>query len=156
MKACLFGSLEIVKLLVKHKANVNKETINNEHTPLSLACASGHVQIVEFLLLSEADPYHKLKDNSTMIIEAVKGGYTEVAKMLIDYPRSIIDRDANNCNNDISHQNGYQEPKNQTEMNNIHNDNLNVMKNSNGDEDVNVYLSNLTDFNEQGTFYMLF
>ena len=71
--------------IVFQGANVNKATTNNDHTPLSLACAGGHLTIVELLLQNKADPYHKLKDNSTMLIEAAKGGHTNVVSVLIDY-----------------------------------------------------------------------
>ena len=40
---------------------------------------------MELLLQNKADPYHKLKDNSTMLIEAAKGGHTNVVSVLIDY-----------------------------------------------------------------------
>ena len=42
------------------------------------------------LLQQGADPFHKLKDNSTMLIEAAKGGHTTVVQMLIDYPNSLV------------------------------------------------------------------
>lgn len=44
---------------------------------------------MELLLAHGADPYHKLKDNSTMLIEAAKGGHTGVVQLLLDYPTSI-------------------------------------------------------------------
>jgi ankyrin repeat domain-containing protein 17 len=56
-------------------ADVNRQTTNNDHTTLSLACAGGHQTVVELLLKSTADKYHKLKDNSTILLEAVKGGH---------------------------------------------------------------------------------
>ena len=93
-------------------------------TPVcSLACAGGHLAVVEVLLQQGADPFHKLKvcttvlcstgfewmnishekkdsrfftfiflvqDNSTMLIEAAKGGHTTVVQMLIDYPNSLV------------------------------------------------------------------
>merc|ERR1719250_595733 len=71
-------------------ADVNRQTTNNDHTPLSLACAGGHLAVVEVLLQQGADPFHKLKDNSTMLIEAAKGGHTTVVQMLIDYPNSLV------------------------------------------------------------------
>jgi ankyrin repeat protein len=42
-------------------ADVNKATTNNDHTVLSLACAGGHVAVVELLLKSGANASHKLK-----------------------------------------------------------------------------------------------
>lgn len=61
MKACRAGHLCTVKFLIQHKANVNKQTTNNDHTPLSLAAAGGHIAVVELLLANNANPFHKLK-----------------------------------------------------------------------------------------------
>lgn len=89
MKACRAGHNCTVKFLIQKGADVNRQTTNNDHTPLSLACAGGHQQVVELLLAHGADPFHKLKDNSTMLIEAAKGGHTGVVQLLLDYPTSI-------------------------------------------------------------------
>ena len=61
MKAVRAGHYCTAKFLISKGANVNKATTNNDHTPLSLACAGGHLAIVELLLQNKADPYHKLK-----------------------------------------------------------------------------------------------
>ena len=90
MKAARAGHLCTVQFLISRGADVNKQTTNNDHTPLSLACAGGHLNVVEVLLQQGADPYHKLKDNSTMLIEATKGGHTNVVQILIDYPNSLV------------------------------------------------------------------
>lgn len=45
---------------------MNRCTTNNEHTVLSLACAGGHLGIVELLLENGADPMHKLKGTLTV------------------------------------------------------------------------------------------
>lgn len=42
-------------------ADVNRATSTNDHTVLSLACAGGHLAVVELLLAHGADPAHKLK-----------------------------------------------------------------------------------------------
>ena len=42
-------------------ADVNRATSTNDHTVLSLACAGGHLAVVELLLAHGADPIHKLK-----------------------------------------------------------------------------------------------
>lgn len=44
-------------------ANVNRATANNDHTVVSLACAGGHLAVVELLLAHGADPTHRLKVN---------------------------------------------------------------------------------------------
>lgn len=90
MKACRAGHLCTVQFLISKTADINRVTANNDHTPLSLACAGGHLSVVELLLSNSADPFHKLKDNSTMVIEAAKGGHTTVVKLLLDYPHSVM------------------------------------------------------------------
>ncbi|XP_019763189.1 ankyrin repeat and KH domain-containing protein 1 isoform X1 [Dendroctonus ponderosae] len=90
MKACRAGHLCTVKFLIDKGANPRKQTTNNDHTPLSLACAGGHLPVVQLLLENNADPNHKLKDNSTMLIEASKGGHANVVQLLLDYPHSVM------------------------------------------------------------------
>ncbi|KAG8184302.1 hypothetical protein JTE90_008987 [Oedothorax gibbosus] len=90
MKAARAGHLCTVQFLISKGSNVNKQTTNNDHTPLSLACAGGHITVVELLLAHGADPTHKLKDNSTMLIEASRGGHTPVVQLLLDYPNSML------------------------------------------------------------------
>lgn len=48
-------------------ANVNRATANNDHTVVSLACAGGHLAVVELLLAHGADPTHRLKVSSGSI-----------------------------------------------------------------------------------------
>ena len=69
MKAVRAGHYCTAKFLISKGANVNKATTNNDHTPLSLACAGGHLAIVELLLQNKADPYHKLKVILTFFIQ---------------------------------------------------------------------------------------
>lgn len=61
MKAARAGHLCTVQFLISKGASVNRSTTNNEHTVLSLACAGGHLGVVELLLEHGADPMHKLK-----------------------------------------------------------------------------------------------
>ena len=68
MKAARAGHLCTVQFLISKGADVNRTTTNNDHTPLSLACAGGHISIVELHLQHGADPYHKLKVLSIIIL----------------------------------------------------------------------------------------
>lgn len=52
---CAFGYVYIVG------ANVNTCTTSNDHTVLSLACAGGHLSVVQYLLMQNADVGHMLK-----------------------------------------------------------------------------------------------
>uniref|UniRef100_A0A3Q2XHJ6 Ankyrin repeat and KH domain containing 1 n=1 Tax=Hippocampus comes TaxID=109280 RepID=A0A3Q2XHJ6_HIPCM len=89
MKAARAGHLCTVQFLISKGANVNRATANNDHTVVSLACAGGHLAVVELLLAHGADPTHRLKDGSTMLIEAAKGGHTNVVSYLLDYPNIL-------------------------------------------------------------------
>lgn len=92
MKAARAGHLCTVQFLISRGADVNRQTTNNDHTPLSLACAGGHQAVVELLLAHGSNPSHKLKDSSTMLIEASKGGHTNVVQLLLDYPHNMAPR----------------------------------------------------------------
>ncbi|CDR11282.1 unnamed protein product [Oncorhynchus mykiss] len=93
MKAARAGHLCTVQFLISKGglgANVNRATANKDHTVVSLACAGGHLAVVELLLAHGADPTHRLKDGSTMLIEAAKGGHTNVVSYLLDFPNNIL------------------------------------------------------------------
>lgn len=47
---------------------MNRATANNDHTVVSLACAGGHLAVVELLLAHGADPTHRLKVMHTLWI----------------------------------------------------------------------------------------
>uniref|UniRef100_A0A8C4MD75 Ankyrin repeat and KH domain containing 1 n=1 Tax=Equus asinus asinus TaxID=83772 RepID=A0A8C4MD75_EQUAS len=79
MKAARAGHLCTVQFLISK----GKEIV-------SLACAGGHLAVVELLLAHGADPTHRLKDGSTMLIEAAKGGHTNVVSYLLDYPNNVL------------------------------------------------------------------
>uniref|UniRef100_A0A0B7BHM0 Uncharacterized protein n=1 Tax=Arion vulgaris TaxID=1028688 RepID=A0A0B7BHM0_9EUPU len=90
MKAARAGHLCTVQFLISKGADVNRTTTSNDHTVLSLACAGGHLAVVELLLQHSADINHKLRDGSTMVIEAAKGGHTQVVKLLLEWPNRYL------------------------------------------------------------------
>lgn len=91
MTACKGGHFDTIQFLLLKNANVNKVSVNNNgRTALSFACAGGKYDIVILLLEYNADPYHESLDGSTMVIEAAKGGYTNIIKLLLNYPQSMI------------------------------------------------------------------
>jgi len=53
-------------------ADVNSNTTNNDHTVLSLACAGGHLSVVQYLLMQNADVGHVLKVNSCTLLVILK------------------------------------------------------------------------------------
>lgn len=89
MKAARAGHLNTVHVLVEHGADVNRATASNDHTALSLACVAGHKNVVQYLLMNNANYNYRLKDNSTMLIEAAKGGHVDIVKVLMDFSNGI-------------------------------------------------------------------
>lgn len=53
--------LKFIFTIMSAGANVNRATANNDHSVVSLACAGGHLAVVELLLAHGADPTHRLK-----------------------------------------------------------------------------------------------
>lgn len=91
MKACRDGYLHTVVLLVSGNADVNKVNNIDGHTPLSIACAAGRNDIVEYLLNNDADPFHKLSDGTTMVLLAAKRKHMHIVRMLTTNLTSITD-----------------------------------------------------------------
>ena len=85
MRAARQGHEHTVDFLIKAGADVNLYSENNEHTVLSFACQNGQLSVVQRLIQAGANPNAKLKDGSTMLIEAAKGGHTTVVTLLLDY-----------------------------------------------------------------------
>lgn len=47
---------------------MNRITVNSDHTVLSLACAGGHLAVVELLLAHGADPTQRLKVSGIFLL----------------------------------------------------------------------------------------
>jgi hypothetical protein len=94
------GHLDVVKMLLKHKANPNKiATLDRfkgydsfnfaNHTPLHQAALNGHASIVHTLLKHGADPNLVGDDPLTPLHLASKNGHDKVVRLLLDHGAKI-------------------------------------------------------------------
>ena len=78
------GHLDVVKVLVKHKADVNHTTRSNS-TPLRAACFDGHLDVVKYLMENGADITitSKFIDLNSCIQIASGNGHRHVVEYLL-------------------------------------------------------------------------
>ena len=76
------GCLDMVDLLVKYKADVNKRD-GNGATPLMAACREGHLEVVELLLASGANVDDDSNTQRTALHEATEGGHVDITELLL-------------------------------------------------------------------------
>lgn len=96
--AAAAGHINIVKLLVRHGANVNSTTKTNS-TPLRAACFDGHFEIVKYLVAHGADVEVANRHGHTcLMISCYKGNksYDKARESVIQF-RSLIFRSLQNC-----------------------------------------------------------
>jgi ankyrin repeat protein len=84
----------VVGLLLEKGANVEIPATGSGTSPLGLAAAFGHADLVELLLAHQADPEHKNLAGETALIEAAGAGYTKVITVLISHRAAINVADA--------------------------------------------------------------
>ncbi|KAF8788729.1 Poly [ADP-ribose] polymerase tankyrase like protein [Argiope bruennichi] len=83
--ACQQGHTDVVKVLIKHKANVDKMT-NAQHdklTPLMFASQKGHLDVVKLLIEHGAQVEMKDKKQRTALTHAVINGHAHVTSYLL-------------------------------------------------------------------------
>lgn len=80
MEAASAGHVDIIKLLLQHKADVNAQS-STGNTPLMYACAGGHVEAVRELLDKKANVEDHNENGHTPLMEAASAGHVEVAKV---------------------------------------------------------------------------
>ena len=79
------GHVEVVKVLLDNKANVNASRPTNGVTPLWIAAQEGHVEVVKLLLDNEADVnVSRHSDGDTPLFVAAQNGHLKVVKLLLD------------------------------------------------------------------------
>jgi ankyrin repeat protein/tetratricopeptide (TPR) repeat protein len=78
--AVMLGQTEIVKLLIRHGADVN--AAKDDMTPLHDAAHGGHREIARVLLAAGADPYARTGQGKTPLNLAVEQNQTKLYEML--------------------------------------------------------------------------
>uniref|UniRef100_A0A1L8DB34 Putative ankyrin repeat protein n=1 Tax=Nyssomyia neivai TaxID=330878 RepID=A0A1L8DB34_9DIPT len=86
--AAAAGHINIVKLLVKHGANVNSTT-RTKSTPLRAACFDGHYEIVEYLVLNGADIEMANRHGHTCLMIACYKGHLKIAVYLMSLGANV-------------------------------------------------------------------
>eukprot|EP01084_Bolivina_argentea_P018415 34291_1 len=74
--------LEIAKLLIKYKANINAKDSKNR-TALILASSNGHLKMVQFLLSLDIDINNKDVNQDDALSHSFRQGYSHVTKLLL-------------------------------------------------------------------------
>lgn len=75
------GELELVKILVQYKAQIDKTDSFNA-TALMAAADQGSAEVTAFLLASGADPKAKDNDGKDVLAHAREGGSSDVVKLI--------------------------------------------------------------------------
>jgi ankyrin repeat protein len=75
------GQLELVRILVKHKAQIDKPDSFNA-TPLMAAADQGSAEVTAFLLASGANPKAVDNDGKDVLAHARQGGSSDVVKLI--------------------------------------------------------------------------
>jgi ankyrin repeat protein len=83
--ACLFGHINLVNLFISMKVNLN-QVGRCGYTPLRIAAANGHTEIVELLIHAGA---HVDTTHNNSLVTASWNGYTNIAKILLDHHADV-------------------------------------------------------------------
>lgn len=89
--ACFRGFPKIVsRILQEKKADINKGTTENGNTPLYVACANNHKEVVKMLLENKADVDKCTTNNgASPLYLACENNNIEIAYILLDYDACI-------------------------------------------------------------------
>ncbi|MDR3646813.1 MAG: ankyrin repeat domain-containing protein [Candidatus Babeliales bacterium] len=83
--AVLGGFFKLVVILIKANKETRSATNEEGDTPLHLACACGHVKIIELLISLKIDTQAKNKDGLTPFLMAVNNDQREAMQILLDW-----------------------------------------------------------------------
>jgi len=85
---CLFvcfssGHIELLKLLIEHRADANYQNTFPGYTALHLSCANGQLPCTEFLIAIGANTDTRSRTLTSPLHLAVKNGHVSIVKMLV-------------------------------------------------------------------------
>ena len=87
--SCRYGYVDIVRTLVKHKANVNARTDSGD-TPLTLAARNKHDNVVHALLSdSQCLVDAKGQDGSTALHYSCRYGHVDIVRTLVNHKANV-------------------------------------------------------------------
>lgn len=79
---------QVKKLILEDEVNVNARDWD-DLTPLTPACAAGHLDVIQFLLSNGADVNLSDKDGITPLMEASIMGHTQIISMLMEHGATV-------------------------------------------------------------------
>ncbi|HKN24462.1 MAG TPA: ankyrin repeat domain-containing protein [Candidatus Acidoferrum sp.] len=82
--AAVFGHLDVARCLADHGADVNAPATNGSgYNALTGAVASGHTEIVKWLLENGANPNYRYGPGYSPLLTAAANGHLEIVKLLL-------------------------------------------------------------------------
>jgi hypothetical protein len=84
MEAAMGGHTDVVRILLKNRANVHMRT-ERSLTALLVATCHGHGDVVKLLLKNKADPNDKANVTGSALAAASCRGFSDIVKLLLDY-----------------------------------------------------------------------
>jgi ankyrin repeat protein len=84
MTAAHSGNLEVVKLMIASKADLNAKEASRGQTALMHAVAENHLDVVEALVQGGADVHARSKTGFTPLLFAAQQGDVDIARILLD------------------------------------------------------------------------
>jgi len=88
--ACQRGSMEMIKYLLKHKADIDAQTPDNK-TVLHMACEQRNLFLVRYLLSENANIYIKTSENKTALHISCENGEYEIVSELLERAHVLND-----------------------------------------------------------------
>lgn len=86
------GHVSTCHILLEHGCDIEAQSDRTKDTALSLACSSGRQEVVELLLMSNANYEHRNVSDYTPLSLAASGGYVGIIKILLNHGAEINSR----------------------------------------------------------------